>query len=109
MSSIFNYARNKIEKEYSANHYFFNAKEIKQYKLDYITFCEIKSKGSVKKAIAYRCKAFWSVQDSDEKVGIFCGFAVFAFMLLVSLYGIKYTPSNLLITNFTKSFLAVLL
>ena len=106
MSKIFDYARNKIKKEYRAryDYSFSDVKETEYYKLWEIDYYEKKSKGSFKNAIICRIGAFLLAQTEDEKIGIFCGGAVFAFVLLVFLFGIRNIPLKILFLNLTKSF-----
>ncbi len=106
MNSLFDYARNKIKKEYSAryDYTFKDVKDEEMYKLSYIDYCEEKSKYGIKNSIYYRFKAFWEVQVEDDKLFMVTGLIMAIFAFGVLLYSARFLPFNVWLLSVFKLF-----
>ena len=103
---VFDYARNKIKKEYRSR-YDYSSADVKRHEkidLDEIDWYEIYAKQGFKDAITYRLKAFWRAQTDDEKLFIGCGIAVIVFAFYACLIWSDNTPLNIIILNVSEGF-----
>ena len=101
---IFDYARNKIHKEYSSREDYSSsdAKAIEEYIMWDIDYYEEQAKKNLKSAITYRIKALWKAQTEDEKSLIGAFIAVMALFLLLFLLRISDTPLNITILKIAE-------
>lgn len=101
MKNVFDYARDKIHKEYrNRNDYNDeNIRYLEEYKINDISKYEKLSYKSLKNAVSFRIKAFCTAMTDEEKSLLTGVTMVCVFLILLFLHGIKDTPMNILILN----------
>lgn len=111
MHNIFDYAREKIKKEYHSRHDYSYQRTKQNESMDiwYINEYEKESKKNLRSALFCRVKVLWYILTEDEKATASIGLGVIAFIAIVFLYGIKHTPLNILILNSSESFFSFFL
>lgn len=100
MNTVFNYARNKIKKEYHPK----QDSSLDSVLLSKIDLLEKLSKENLKSAITCRLEAIWSVQTDNEKIFIGSCIAVILFICFSFLRGMKNIPLNILVLNSAENF-----
>jgi hypothetical protein len=102
--SIFDYARNKIHKEYSSrwDYSYDDVKRLENRNLDYIDWYEEESTQGIKNAIACRIKTFWKAQTGNEQLFIGATISVICLALLAGLLWSDDTLVNIIILKISQ-------
>ncbi len=99
--NVYDYARNRIKKQFGSKPDYSDedTKALERLRLRDIDYYENESKESLRNAVTCLFRAYWYVQNDDEKIGIGFGIAALVFNLLLFLYsyGSTKAPINELI------------